>query len=548
MKYIKYYLAFSIIISLAFFNVALAQINHGGQPYSFTHQLETPNIVMPDASALTRLNFDEGKDCSGLEFARFLPLNISLTSDDWQLSNLPNGDRIYQLSIKSKGALGLGVYFTNLFIPEGGELFIYSPDHEQYIGSFNHLNNKENQILATEFLYGDQVVIEYFEPKNKIGQSHFTVNEILHAYRGVREVDEEKGYGGSGDCEVNVNCPEGSGKKDQRDAVVRILIKKGSAGLWCTGSLINNTSEDRTPYIITADHCGKASSDEDMEQWIFYFHYQSLTCEFPDEEPEHKSVEGCEKIAASSNAGILGSDFFLVKITQDIPIDYNPFFIGWNRDGLGSDFGYGIHHPDGDIKKISTYEFPLVSASYSSSGITNAYWQVVWTETESGHGVTEGGSSGSPIFDENGYLIGTLTGGQAACSNLTGPDFYGKMSVHWEDNGTADDEQLMPWLDPLNSGIEKMSGTYLGLNEKELVRTDIFSLSPNPAQESVTLYFKEEYRDMNIQIYDIKGSLVNELIQSGNRQEIPIDNLMNGVYFIKAVDSKANQTIRLVKN
>lgn len=548
MKYIKYYLGFLAIFSLSVFNGVVGQISHGGQPYSFTHQLEMPNTVNPDASALTRLNFEEGKDCSGLEFARFLPLNISLTNSDWQINNLPNGDRIFRLSIKSKGALALGVYFSNLYIPEGGELFIYSPDHQQYIGSFNHLNNKKSQVLATEFLYGDQVIIEYLEPKDKKGQSYFNVNEILHAYRGVHEFDDEKGYGGSGDCEVNVNCPEGSGKNNQRDAVVRILIKKGSAGLWCTGSLINNTSEDRTPYVITADHCGKASSDEDMEQWMFYFHYQSAGCAFPDEEPEHKSVEGCEKIAASSNADVLGSDFFLVKITQDIPIEYDPFFIGWNRDGLGSNSGYTIHHPDGDIKKISIYELPLVSASYNSSGITNGYWQVVWAETESGHGVTEGGSSGSPIFDQNGYLIGTLTGGQASCSNLTGPDFYGKLSVHWEDNGIADDEQLKPWLDPLDSGIEKMSGTYLGIDEKEFLRSDIFSLMPNPAQESVTLYFKEDYRNMSIQVYDIKGSLVKVLQQNSNSQVISIDDLMNGVYFIKATDSKSSQTMRLLKN
>lgn len=548
MKYIKYYLGFLAIISLAFFNVALAQISHGGEPYSFTHQLELPNSVEPEASALSRLNFEESKDCSGLEFARFLPLNISLTSDDWQINELPTGDRLYQLNVKSKGALAVGVYFTNLYIPQGGKLFIYSPDQHQYIGSFNHLNNKESQILATEYLIGDEVVIEYFEPRSKIGQSHFTINEILHAYRGIQEIDEDKGYGGSGDCEVNVNCPEGDGKKDQRDAVVRILIKKGSAGLWCTGSLINNTSEDRTPYIITADHCGKSSSDEDMEQWIFYFHYQGWGCGDPDAEPEHKSIEGCEIIAASSNADILGSDFYLVKITQDIPIAYNPFYIGWNRDGLGSNSGYTIHHPDGDIKKISIYEEPLISASYSSYGITNGYWKVLWEETESGHGVTEGGSSGSPIFDQNGYLIGTLTGGQASCSNLTSPDFYGKFNLHWEDNGSADNEQLKPWLDPLDTGIEKMYGTYLGIDEKELVQSNIFRLSPNPAQESVTLYFDEDYSNMTIQIFDIKGSLVNEINQKGNSQIIPIDHLLNGVYFIKSIDTKATQTVRLLKN
>ncbi len=548
MKYIKYYLGFLAILSLAFVNVASAQVSHGGEPYSFTYELQQPNLVQPEEGALNKLNFDDGKDCSGLEFARFLPLQIALGDEQWQISELENGDRLFRLKVKSKGALGIGVYFSNLYIPEGGELFVYSPDHSQYIGSYNHLNNKESQFLATEFLYGDQAIIEYYEPKSVFGQSYFEINEILHAYRGINETDDEKGFGGSGDCEVNVNCTEGNNKNNQRDAVVRVLIKKGSSGLWCTGSLINNTSEDRTPYILTADHCGKSSSDEDMLQWVFYFNYQSTGCSNPSQEPEHQSIEGCEKVAASSNANVLGSDFFLVKINEDIPEDYNPYYIGWNRDGLGSNEGYSIHHPDGDIKKISHYFSPLVSASYSTSGITNGFWEVVWDETENGHGVTEGGSSGSPIFDNYGYLIGTLTGGQAACSNLSGPDYYGKISVHWDDNGSAADEKLSPWLDPLNSGIIKMNGTFLGLKDLEFGQEDMFSFSPNPAQELITLMFKDDYKQTRIQIFDIKGSLVQELDQKGNSQMISIGHLQNGVYFIKAVDAKASQTIRFLKN
>lgn len=548
MKHIKYYLGFLAIMSLAFFNVALAQISHGGKPYSFTHQLELPKSVEPDASALSKLNFEESKDCSGLEFARFLPLHISLASEDWQINELPNGDRLYQLSVKSKGALAIGIYFSNLYIPQGGELFVYSPDQEQYIGSFSHLNNNESQYLATEFLYGEEAIIEYYEPKAVAGKSHFVINEILHAYRGIHETDDEKDFGGSGDCEVNVNCSEGDGKNRQRDAVVRILIKKGTQGFWCTGSLLNNTSEDRTPYILTADHCGKASSDEDMGQWIFFFNYQSDGCDDPDEQPVHQSVVGCNKVAASSNANILGSDFFLVKIMQDIPEEYEPYFMGWNRSGAISSEGYSIHHPDGDIKKISHYFNPLVSASYDPTGIPNGFWRVVWDETENGHGVTEPGSSGSPIFDGSGFLIGTLTGGQADCSNLSSPDFYGKISVHWEGNGTAEDEQLKPWLDPLDLGAVLIGGTYLGIEEKEFVESDMFRLSPNPAQESVTLYFDEDYSNMTIQIFDIKGSLVNEINQKGNLQVISIDHLLNGVYFIKAIDTKATQTIRLLKN
>jgi lysyl endopeptidase len=149
----------------------------------------------------------------------------------------------------------------------------------------------------------------------------------------------------------------------------------------------------------------------------------------------------------SSNTEELGSDFFLIRLIDEIPIEYLPYFIGWNRDGSGSSQGFTIHHPQGDIKKISLFTDPLEGANYSD-GINRGFWKVSWSQTANGHGVTEPGSSGSPIFDDEGYLIGTLSGGAASCSALTAPDYYGKFSVHWEDNGLAIDQQLAPWLDP----------------------------------------------------------------------------------------------------
>ena len=114
----------------------------------------------------------------------------------------------------------------------------------------------------------------------------------------------------------------------------------------------------------------------------------------------------------------------------------------------------------GAPKKISTYINPLVSVNYGQSGEDpdGMYWSVVWSETENGHGVTEGGSSGSPIFDNTGKIIGTLTGGAASCSNLSGPDFYGKFSYHWESNGNSADAQLQPYLDPDGTGAQSLEG------------------------------------------------------------------------------------------
>lgn len=73
-------------------------------------------------------------------------------------------------------------------------------------------------------------------------------------------------------------------------------------------------------------------------------------------------------------------------------------------------------------------------------------------------GVTEPGSSGSPLFDQEGRIIGQLFGGGAACAgtNDNGAfDYYGRVGVSWEGGGTSS-TRLRDWLDPQNSGRDTM--------------------------------------------------------------------------------------------
>ena len=75
-----------------------------------------------------------------------------------------------------------------------------------------------------------------------------------------------------------------------------------------------------------------------------------------------------------------------------------------------------MHHPSGDIKKISTYSSNLNTSGWNGNGV-QSHWRVYWTSNSNGHGVTEGGSSGSPIFRANGRIMGTLTGGGSYCNS-----------------------------------------------------------------------------------------------------------------------------------
>ena len=66
-------------------------------------------------------------------------------------------------------------------------------------------------------------------------------------------------------------------------------------------------------------------------------------------------------------------------------------------------------------------------------------------------GVTEGGSSGSPLFNQNGHIIGELFAGQAACNGLSDNndfDIYGRFATAWD--GATSSTRLKDWLDPLN--------------------------------------------------------------------------------------------------
>ena len=461
---------FIIIGILTHINYQLfAQISQGGTPPSFNQVLlsedfQEINLAKPDMKSI----LEEDK----LNEDKFNPYRIAVTIDvEININNsgtwtkLKEDGRIWRLKIKCEDALALGVYYDNFYLPKGSKLFLYNEDGTQVIGAFTSFNNSETGIFATELIKGDIVILEYFEPKKNKEKPLINISEIAYAYRSVNPlfIDKGKDFGDAGPCEVNINCPEGDNWQDKKRGVCRILLKDGTSLSWCTGSLVNNVRQDFMPYFLTANHCGPYASTSDFNQWLFYFNYESADCPDPSEEPPIYSMVGATLIAKAVYNISLGSDFKLLRLNNTVPEDYNPYFNGWNRINTASSSGTGIHHPAGDIKKISTYKEPLVSSVYDGTTVVPdaMFWKVVWAATENGHGVTEGGSSGSPIFDSEGRIVGTLTGGQASCINLYGPDYYGKFSYHWISNGSADSIRLQPWLDPDNTGILYLDGTSL---------------------------------------------------------------------------------------
>lgn len=356
----------------------------------------------------------------------------------WEV--LDNGNKLWRVAISSQGAYTLNFTFDQYHLPPGAQLFLYNQDKSMMLGAFTDYNNQDDGYFATTLVDGDHVIIEYYEPADAVFPGELNLEMVTHAYRDPYEY--AKAFGNSGSCNLNVACEEADDWQQQVRSTAMMVT--GGNG-FCTGALINNTQNDGTPLFLSANHCYRTPSTV-----VFWFNWQSETCENPPTSPPYNSMSG-----ATQRARNAASDFWLMELNQPVPDEYNPFYAGWNRslENTLDEFITGVHHPRGDIKKFSYAEDGVQQASYlgaPNSGTT--HWRIVW----SGGTTTEPGSSGSPLFDSQGRIIGQLHGGYAACGN-TQPDWYGRLGISWTGGGSAA-TRLSEWLDPNESDVMAIPG------------------------------------------------------------------------------------------
>ncbi|MFN6077433.1 MAG: GEVED domain-containing protein [Fluviicola sp.] len=475
MKKIKLLVLFSFLCSIVF-----AQESIGGRPFSFAQSMNG-NSILPEAAIvtvtkpnLTSIHAEDAINDSKMAYRVGLNLPVSITaSNSGTWTTLLDGTRIWRLKIASKDAKALGLYFNSTVeIPVGAKLFAYNKNQKQILGAYTANSEK---FEAMEMVQGDELTLEYIASPGTVGTPLISIKEVVYFYRGVEDhtsqfesVSTEKAES----CEVDVACSEGASWQNQIKSVVHYTFTQSGNTYVCSAALINNTAQDCKPYILTAWHCGEPAAGTTLSGWVWYWKYQKSTCQPGNANGTDPSPGSFTKtggtVRASSENGTLnnppgtnevaGSDFYLVELSSSISSTYDPYYAGWNRTNTAATSGVGVHHPAGSAKKISTYTSALVSSTYNG-GATNAHWRVVWAATANGHGVTEGGSSGSPIFNQSGLIVGQLSGGSSFCTNTSAPDLYGKLFTDWDLNGTTSNAQLKPWLDPSNTGVTTLAGS-----------------------------------------------------------------------------------------
>lgn len=538
------------------FSVAtlFAQKEVVGTPYSFSNSNISMNIDKVDLPAVDA-NKLMAEDAWALKGT---PMRVGVVHNvDYNIHNcgrtdiLEDGSILWRLSLKSPGALMMSVIFSEFNIPEGATFHIYSGDGSQLTGTYTNDDYKVTDgRMASEDIYGDEIVLEYHEPADALFHGKFTIERVSHIYKDFLHLSEGyKGHWGDaeGDCHINVACPEGDNWREQIKSVVCISITDNSGSYLCSGAMINNVRQDKTPYVYTANHCSTNSG----ATFKFYFEYQILTCDgysgyF------NRVANGGTVVASSGYTGDYynissSSDFLLLRITGALSSTFrdNIVFAGWDATGASS-VGMAIHHPGGDYKKLS-----IPRAITSPGGSYNKFWSVYWY-TNPNKGCTEQGSSGSPIFNANGRIIGDLSNGSSACDYPQGSDNYGKFSYAWTNNNNSNNaRKLKPWLDPDNTGTLTLGaihydGTPAGVEDySEAVQS--FSVSPNPSIGNISVKGNFESGSAICNVYDAMGTLVST--RNINLQpsfNMNYSELNNGIYFLEIVGQNHTYKSKMV--
>lgn len=410
---------------------------------------------------------DAAREAQDLAPRYAVPHRVRLTprtSGTWE--ELAGGLSLWRLRIRAEGAASLNLGFTRFRLPAGARLQIYSADLAHVVRPFTSEDNEEHGELWTPAVPTDDLVVELVTLRSERGGIELVLGQIGQGYRGFGPLGAETEKSGS--CNMDVECMNGADPWRETARAVGVISVGG--GTFCSGSLVNNTAQDRKMFFITAQHCDIDSFT--ASSLVVYWNYQNSTCRTPGSADSASIGNGVltqfhtgSFFRAESSA----SDFTLVELDDPPVAAFNHYWAGWDRSSGDVSCPEGncyecsetslcaaIHHPRTQEKRITFAEQTIQPSSYfgSSPGSGTHLW-VHWDPDPvfpPNPGLTippqatEPGSSGSPLYNQKRRFVGQLHGGPSACGSTDDSlsDYYGRFSVSWD--------VAASYLDPGNTG------------------------------------------------------------------------------------------------
>jgi lysyl endopeptidase len=385
-----------------------------GYPLPLIAQQQWSKLPEGALDALRKNNASPGRKLLqlGIERAAYEAADADLPGLQWRANR--EGGQTARLAVRSPGAAALRAALSISGLPDGAELRFGAPGETSSV--VDPVTAAELAALAVQQpLYwtpvtdGDTQVIElYLPPGSEIRWLRVSVPSVSHLVASPGGDLSAAKIGESDVCEIDTKCVSNpsAAYTNAKNAVARIVFQQGGGSFFCTGTLLNDTDNaTQVPYVFGAAHC--FTSQAVASTLTTFWFYESTACRSNVLDPGARQVSGGAQVLYAD----VPSDVLFLRLNNAAPA--GAFFLGWNATAVAAGTSIvTIHHPAGDVKKVSLGATTGIGASNLASG---SFIKAGYTD-----GTTEGGSSGCGLLtDANGEFVlrGGLLGGQASCAN-----------------------------------------------------------------------------------------------------------------------------------
>jgi hypothetical protein len=403
----------------------------------------------------------QGKYFVGIDKA--LGLNVDLNgpgraavAKTGSVQQLGENGRTWTFALNVPNATALRLHLTGVNLPPGAELYVYNVGNRQVqaFGPYTGRGPNGNGDLYTNTVFGEQIRLQLVQttaapvPAFEIESVGVMGQRFLAPrYNPEGAFSPDDNYlvaalsnlcSFNADCIENAACTSSSAVNDAKQAIASILFQSGGGYYICTGGLIaHNGDSNVIPYFLTAHHCIGSSNEASSVET--YFDY-TTTCNSPNcTQPYNNTGEtvGSTLLATGSS-----SDYSLLQLSSTpVSADGITAYLGWDSSDISNSSTdlYRISHPQGAPQ---AYSEQTVDANAPTCRTLPRGDFLYSRDTV---GATEGGSSGSPVVNGSGQVVGQLYG--ACGTNLNDVcDSANNATVDGAFHATF--PNVSQWLDP----------------------------------------------------------------------------------------------------
>ena len=329
------------------------------------------------------------------------------------LEETSDGGYVYSTELSSPGATGLRVQFAGFNLPVGGAMFLYT-EEGQVFGPYTGRGPFGDGNFDSNTLAGDTITLQIRQTgpasERAMRETRFRIVGLGHIR--PRFMAGECGFNAS--CVKNAACGSDPAVNGAENAVAHMLFRSGRSYYICSGGLINdNDDTNNLPLFLTANHC--ISKGRDASSLENFFKFASSGCgdtslctaSYDSLRSEFGRTLGSSIVSTGSAA-----DYTLLRLSEAAPS--GSVFLGWNENPVAFSNGVDLHrisHPQGAPQSYSMHEVD------TSAGTCQSWPRGDRIYSRDVVGATEGGSSGSPVVNSAGEIVGQLSG--ACGTNLS---------------------------------------------------------------------------------------------------------------------------------